>query len=105
MRAAVSLCALQLMFAVSRRLFVCEARYKLTLILYLLNLLYARCQSVRQTLSLLFISMSFVTPLDYSVVNVKMMVDNQPAVMKEAMTLVTVEETHPTIATPDLGFY
>ena len=45
---------------------------------------------MRQTLSLLFISMSFVTPLDYSVVNVKMMVDNQPAVMEEAMALVTV---------------
>ena len=39
-----------------------------------------RYLSVRQTMSLLFVSMSFITPLDYSVVNVRV-VDHQPAVM------------------------
>ena len=39
-----------------------------------------RYLSVRQTMSLLFISMSFVTPLDCSVVNVRV-VDNQSVVM------------------------
>ena len=51
----------------------------------------------------LFISMSFVIPLDYSVVNVRV-VGHQSAVMMEEMALI-VEMMHPLTVIPGLGFY
>ena len=58
---------------------------------------------MKQTMSSLFISMSFVTPLDYSVVNVGV-VDNQPAVvMCNEMRAVSRQGQSP--VTPGLDFY
>ena len=64
MKIRVFLCALQLLFAVSS---VCFGKLGTSVIL----LLHTRCLSVRQTTTSLFISMSFVTLLDYSVVDVR----------------------------------
>ena len=49
----------------------------------------------------LFVSMSLITPLDYSVVRVRV-VDHQPAVMKKEITPF-VETMHPLTAILDLG--
>ena len=83
MRAAVSLslCVLQLVFAVSGSIHSQERILEFKVIAGFIDctVLY-RCQSVSQTMISLFVSMSFITPLDYSVVDVRM-VDHQPAVM------------------------
>ena len=58
---------------------------------------------MRQIISSLFISMSFVTPLDYSVVNV-IMVDHQPAVLMLS-ELRTAHDRAILPMTPGLGSY
>ena len=57
---------------------------------------------MKQTTPSLFVSMSFVTLLDYSVVNVRV-VDHQSAVMKKAMALLSVEIMHHITVTQGLG--
>ena len=58
---------------------------------------------MKQTITSLFVSMSFATPLDYSVITVRV-VDHQPAVMKEELAVI-VEIMHPLTVILDLGFY
>ena len=65
--------------------------------------LFCRCQPVKLIITSLFASMSFVTPLDYSVVNVGV-VDHQPAVMMCNEMRAVSRQGHSPV-TPDLDFY